>query len=116
MGVTDDGEVLATGDDRCGVGEVSGWRDVVAVSAGSLHTLALGADGSVRAAGLASPEPGALATWKDVVAVSAGATHSLGLMADGSVLAVGDDAHGQARTQAWTLGRAATGDRERLRR
>ena len=43
--------MLAAGDNSRGQCEVSSWSDVVAVAAGSTHTLALRADGSVVAAG-----------------------------------------------------------------
>jgi alpha-tubulin suppressor-like RCC1 family protein len=43
--------VLAAGDNSHGQCDVSLWRDVVAVAAGSTHTLGLRTDGSVLAAG-----------------------------------------------------------------
>ena len=43
--------VLATGSNSHGQCDVQGWSDVVAVAAGSLHTLGLRDDGTVLAAG-----------------------------------------------------------------
>jgi alpha-tubulin suppressor-like RCC1 family protein len=42
---------VAAGSTDFGQCDVAGWRDVVAVAAGSTHTLGLRADGTVLAAG-----------------------------------------------------------------
>jgi hypothetical protein len=46
-----DGTVVATGYNPYGQCEVSGWSDIVAVSAGSYHTVGLKSDGTVVAVG-----------------------------------------------------------------
>ena len=122
-----DGSVLAWGSDLGGeLGDGSANTDqlqpvavsglgpgsgVVAVSAGSYHSLALRTDGSVVAwgengsgqlgGGATSPQESApvevkgLGAGSGVVAVSAGGNHSLALRADGTVLAWGSETYGQ---------------------
>ena len=51
MGLRADGTAVAAGDDDLGQCAVGTWRDVVAVAAGSAHTIGLRADGTVVAAG-----------------------------------------------------------------
>ncbi|MGG7507521.1 Ig-like domain-containing protein [Plantibacter sp. YIM 135249] len=71
---------------------------VVAIAAGSIHSLALKADGSVIAWGdnyfRQSTVPAAATT--DVTAIAAGALFSLALKADGSVIAWGENYYGQS--------------------
>ncbi|MEU6235957.1 hypothetical protein [Kitasatospora sp. NPDC047058] len=119
-----------TGTDRavpvyvCAVGDCSKpLTDVVAVSAGYVHTLALRSDGSVVAWGnnglgqlgngstTTSPVPVNVCGTPDctsyltgVTALAAGATHSMALRADGTVVAWGYNASGQ-------LGDGTTTDR-----
>ena len=98
--------------------DVDGWRDVVAVAAGSVHTVGVCADGTVRAAGDDTHGQCGVRGWRDVTAVAAGASHTLGLRADGTAVAVGDDADGQCDVDAWrdlrrTLTRWANGSSSR---
>jgi alpha-tubulin suppressor-like RCC1 family protein len=122
-----DGSVLAWGSDVTGqlgdggvnfekftpvtVSGLGAGKPVVAVAAGTTHSLALRADGSVVAWGddvwgqlgdggtnTARSTPVAvsgLGAGSGVVAVAAGGFHSLALRADGSVLAWGEDGSGQ---------------------
>ena len=67
--------------------EVDGWKDIVAVSAGGLHTVGLKSDGTVVAVG--NDENGQLNVneWEDIIAVSAGTYNTVGLKSDGTVVA-----------------------------
>ncbi len=51
MALTSGGRVMSAGSNSHGQCETGDWADVVAVAAGSLHTLAVRGDGSVLAAG-----------------------------------------------------------------
>ena len=88
--------------------QVSGLTNVVAISAGAYHSLALRSDGSVWGWGYnndgeagnntCSPctTPVQVSGLTNVVAISAGAYHSLALRSDGSVWGWGYNAYGQA--------------------
>ena len=51
VGLRSDGTVIAVGDNDDGQCDVSGWTDIVAVSAGEYHTVGLRSDGTVVAVG-----------------------------------------------------------------
>jgi len=85
------------------VDEVATWRHVVAVSAGSRHTVRVTASGRVLAAGDDTAGQCDVATWLDVVAVAAGSAHTLGLRSDGSVLTAGTNDDGQCDVERWRL-------------
>jgi len=83
--------------------------NVVALTGGECHSLALKADGSVVAWGAGGadnqwyPHCGQTmvpTTAKNVVAIAAGDLHSLALKADGSVVAWGDNYYRQTRVPA----------------
>jgi hypothetical protein len=82
---------------------VSAWRDVIALSAGSRHTVGVVAGGHVLAAADNSRGQCEVSSWSDVVAVAAGSTHTLALRADGSVIAAGNNDDGQCDTARWHL-------------
>jgi alpha-tubulin suppressor-like RCC1 family protein len=103
-----DGTVAAFGDDFYGQVDVPGnLTNVIAISAGFFHSLALTSDGKVVAWGLSTNDtsigtdpnygqtriPGSLS---NVVAISAGGWHNLALKADGTVQGWGRNDDGQA--------------------
>ena len=80
----------------------AGLTDVVAISAGATHSLALKRDGTVVGWGNtwdygAETPPAGLT---DVVAIAAGQYHSLALKSDGTVVGWGSDGWGQATPPA----------------
>ena len=78
-----------------------GLDNVLAISGGGAHSLALNADGTVVAWGDSTSSRLAVpAGLADVVAVSVGENHSLVLKADGSVVAWGGNSEGQATVPA----------------
>ena len=109
VGLRTDGTVVAVGNNLEGQLNVSGWRDIVAVSAGGHHTIGLRKDGVV----LATPIIGQhsdiqhlydVSGWRDIIAVSAGVFSTVGLRADGRVEVVGsltDTVPGIAAINDW---------------
>lgn len=92
------GTVVAWGKNDYGQTNVPpGLTDVIAVAAGSAHSLALKADGTVVAWGSnAAGQTNMPAGLTNVISIAAGGDHSLALKADGTVVAWGSS--GKAAT------------------
>ena len=101
VGLKADGTVVAVGDNEDGKCKVSGWTNIVAISAGSFHTVGLKADGTVVAVGNNFFGQRKVGGWTNIVAISAGYYHTVGLKADGTVVAVGDNDDGQCDVSGW---------------
>jgi len=93
-----DGSVTAAG---AYAGNVSGWKNMLAVSAGANHTVGLKTDGTVLAAGSDLYGQCDVSGWKNMIAVSAGGNHTVGLKADGTVLAAGNNDRSQCNVSDW---------------
>ena len=89
VGLRADGTLLAAGDNSCGQGDVSAWRDITAIAAGAYHTVGLRADGTVVAAGRNSENQCDVSAWHDIVRIAAADYATFGLTADGKVLHTG---------------------------
>ena len=86
MGLRADGTVVAIGSNEQNQCDVSNWKNVIAISIGSGHTVGLRADGTVLAVGYNYANAcGGVYRWKDIVAISAGNNHTVALKADGTV-------------------------------
>ena len=99
---------MATGDNKYGQCNVSYWKDIIAVSAGSRHTVGLKKDGTVVATELKNSEymnygQCNVSHWKDIIAVSAGSWHTVGLKKDGTVVATGGGGDGECNVSSWNL-------------
>ncbi|MGN0745922.1 MAG: RCC1 domain-containing protein [Aristaeellaceae bacterium] len=99
--VREDGTVMAVGSNEYGECDVSGWTDIVAISAGVHHTVGLKADGTVVAAGWNEHGECNVSDWSDIVAISAGCSCTVGLKADDTVVAVGDIWFDQSNVSDW---------------
>lgn len=87
------GTVIAWGDNRIGQTAVPpGLSNVIAISAGEWHSLALKADGTVVAWGADHGVPSDLT---NVVVIAAAGFHNLALTGNGAVRAWGQNDHGQ---------------------
>ena len=67
VGLKDDGTVIAVGSDSDGQCNVTGWTDIVTVSAGCWHTIGLKADGTVVAVGDNGYRQCNVSDWKDIM-------------------------------------------------
>ena len=86
--------------------DVYSWKDIVAVSAGKMHTVGLKSDGTVVATKYTGDQNNYygwsdVSGWKDIVSVSAGSFHTVGLKADGTVVAVGETQYGRCNVDDW---------------
>jgi alpha-tubulin suppressor-like RCC1 family protein len=100
------GTVVFAGDNTQGQGNVSDWKDIVAVSAGTNHSIGLKMNGKVVATKFLGDNycgQCEVSNWSDIIAVSAGGTHTLGLKSDGKVVAVGDSKLNQCAVSSWKL-------------
>lgn len=88
-GLTDQGTVLAAGDNSFGQLNTSEWREVVQIAAGAYHTVGLRLDGTVLATGDNSQGQLDVEGWTDITAVAATAWGTLGLRSDGTVVSCG---------------------------
>ncbi len=97
IAVLEDGGAAVSGMDI----NVENWKNIVAVSAGSMYVVGLCADGSVVASGSNSVGQCSVSDWQSIVAVSAGYSHTVGIRADGTVVAVGSNDFGQCDVSDW---------------
>ncbi|MBR4549095.1 MAG: hypothetical protein IKO83_04160, partial [Oscillospiraceae bacterium] len=74
---------------------------LMAVAAGSYHTVGLRADGTAVAVGSEISGQCKVSKWKSIVAIAAGSSHTGGLRADGTVVAVGSNASDQCKVKKW---------------
>lgn len=84
------GTVVASGYNWNGQCEVSSWRNILAIAAGSAHTVGLRNDGTVVAVGSNSNGQCNTQAFSNISAIAAGSFHTVGLRKDGTVVAVGD--------------------------
>ncbi len=98
-----DGTVIAKGDTAwadSGQLNVSGWKNIVYVTAGSWTTIGVKSNGTVVATGDNSYGQCDVSGWSDIVAVAAGNWHTVGLKSDGTVVATGKN-DGQCSVSGW---------------
>ena len=81
--------MVSTGSNEDGKRNVSGWRNIVAVSAGAYNTVGLKADGTVVVVGADGFDQCQVEDWTDIVQVVCGDSTVFGLKADGTVLIAG---------------------------
>lgn len=101
VGLQVSGAVVAVGENKDGLCNVSDWRDIVAVSAGGQHTVGLKSNGTVVAVGNNGLDECEVSGWQDIVAVSAGSGHTVGLKSDGTVVAVGSNCYFECEVSGW---------------
>ena len=83
--------------------DLSAWQDVVALSASGTAILGLDAQGRVLAHFFRESDAIDFSAFTDVRAIAAGGTHFALVLSDGSVKVLGENAHGEAETEGWSL-------------
>jgi hypothetical protein len=87
--------------------DVSDWKDIIQVAAGSTQTVGLKSDGTVVAVGYGysrtegEKQPYEVGGWTGIIQVAAGGLYTVGLKSDGTVVAVGDNYYGQCDVGGW---------------
>jgi len=102
MFLSADDTMMAVGNNEYGQCNVSGWRNIIAVSAGQAHSVGLKGGCIVVAVGNNDYDQCDVSRWRDIIAISAGDVHTVGLKLDGTVVAVGWNWHGQCNVSGWT--------------
>lgn len=87
--------VIAYGANYNNECNVSGWRDIKAISAGNYTSYGVTTEGKVMAVGLNNYGQLNVQDWTNIIEVDAGARHVAGVDTDGKVYAVGDNVNGQ---------------------
>ena len=98
VGLRSDGTVVATGVDRYGQCNVSGWSGIIMVDAGDNHTVGLREDGTVVAVGGDRNGQCNVSGWTGIVQVAASDATTYGLTKDGRVLSAGQKNYGSQWT------------------
>lgn len=100
MALKSDGTVVTS--DTGGIDkQVTGWRNIVAVSTTGSHTVGLKSDGTVVAAGISAVGQCDVSEWRDIEAISTGLAYTVGLKSDGTVVATGRNEEGQCDVDDW---------------
>lgn len=103
MGLKSDGSVVAAGNNEFGQCNVSDWRGIEEIAAGTDHTVGRKSDGSVVAIGRNGHCQCSKFSDTDFRRIAAGDRHTVGLKSNGFVVAAGDNNFGRCETGAWAL-------------
>lgn len=88
-GLNADGTVVVAGGKDELKDSVSGWHNIVAITASKFHMVGLKSDGTVVAVGSNFHGECEVFEWKDIIAIAADSHLTIGLKADGTVVAAG---------------------------
>ena len=102
IALSNDGNVFATEHGRYGEGSATEWKNIIAIYAGSHHTVAINEIGSVGFVGINGGKCN-FDGWSEIIAISSARDHTIGLKADGSVIATGETKNGKCDVQEWNL-------------
>ncbi|MBD5396454.1 MAG: chromosome condensation regulator [Lachnospiraceae bacterium] len=100
VGIKNDKTVIATSYNEVGQSNVSGWNNIVSISAKSAVTIGLKYDGTVVASHQLSNID--VSDWSNIIAVAAGERYVIGLKNDGTLVSQGhDEGDGQRNVSNW---------------
>lgn len=89
VGLKTDGTVVAWSKDGLGELDVSGWRNIVAISVGRGHIVGLKSDGTLVATGNNHSYQCDVHDLQNVIAISAGSDSTYAILADGNPYKIG---------------------------
>ena len=101
-GIRQDGTVVATGNNKYGQCNVSGWTDIVSIAASYGNTIGLKADGTVVAVGDNEYGQCNVSGWADIVSITTWGDITTGLKSDGTVVVAGDINNQYGQCNEWT--------------
>ena len=84
--IQNDGTVRSVGSNEFGQGNVDGWQDIVQISGGNCHFVALKRDGTVLSTGDNTCDQLNTSDWVDIVYVDAGQYSSSGVTSTGDLV------------------------------
>ena len=83
--------------------DLSDWKDIVSISAGSTSLLGLDSSGRIRSFFFRAGDAVDFSRIENCTALSAGGTHFAFLLDDGTVTVLGENKYGECETQDWDL-------------
>ena len=101
LAITNDGNVLAAGDNSLNQNDISDWNEIVSLSAYGCLSIGLKSDGNVLIAGKLDGNDVDVSDWNSIIDVAAGERFVLGLKSDGTVLAAGHNGNHQLDVDGW---------------
>ena len=84
--IQNDGTVRSVGSNEFGQGNVDGWQDIVQISGGNCHFVALKRDGTVLSTGDNTCDQLNTSDWVDIVYIDAGQYSSSGVTSTGDLV------------------------------
>jgi hypothetical protein len=92
---------VATGANKDGRCDVRNWKNIVAISTKSSHTVGLRSDGTVVAVGDNKYGQCNVEDWENIIAISAGDCFTMGIKSNGTVVICGNALGIKSTVDSW---------------
>ena len=99
IALTENGNVIAKGDNENGQCNVQDWKNIISISANKDHSIGLKYDGTVVSTGYDSDahKISLVNEWENVVAISSGYWETVGLKNDGTIISTDKKTNSSAK-------------------